>query len=123
METVGLILIIAGVVVTLVGLFILLKAKAPEAPAPPSGAQEGVVGDIGELFGKIKEFLEVFDKYLRAGVFVVTVGVAMIAIGASLVALDAKSAADDAEDAAGTTAALPDAPDVQGQRELPAVGS
>lgn len=106
MDIVGFVLIIAGVITTFVGLFILVKAKAPEPPPQPSGAQEGVVSDVGDLFEKVKEFLEVFDKYVRAGVFVVTVGVAMIAIGASLVALDAKSAADDAADAAVTPAAM-----------------
>lgn len=105
MDTVGFVLVIAGVLVTLVGLGILLKAKPPDPPPQPSGAQEGVVGDVGELFDKLTNFLEVFDKYVRPGIFVVTVGIALVAIGASLLALDASSTADDAKDAAGDATA------------------
>jgi len=99
METLALVLVIAGLLVMFAGIALLFR----KPPAPETAAKPEALPDIGEYLEKIKELLEVLDKHARTGIAVMFFGLTLVVLGLFVANRDTK---DSVEDATPSAAAL-----------------
>ena len=84
-------LVIAGLVVTAVGVILILLARF-QRPAP--GPQEGI--DVAAILEQFNALLKLVEAKYRIGIVLIAVGLALVGLGAWLEAKDAKDAAEEA---------------------------
>jgi hypothetical protein len=84
-------LVIAGLVVTAIGILLILLARFER---PPAGAQESI--DIAGILEQFNALLKLVEARYRIGIVLIAAGLALVGLGAWLEAKDAKDAAEQA---------------------------
>lgn len=84
-------LVIAGLVLTAIGVVLILLARFQR---PPAGPQEGI--DIAAILEQFNELLKLIEAKYRIGIVLIAAGLALVGLGAWLEARDAKDAAEEA---------------------------
>jgi hypothetical protein len=79
------VLFVVGLGVTLVGVAMVVLARAKPPPPP---ATEGL-GDLAKIVEEFRKILGLIDKQYRIGVILLAVGLALVGTGAWLEARDA----------------------------------
>jgi uncharacterized membrane protein len=93
METIAVILVIAGLVFMAAGAFLVFRPP-PSPPPTPEGKPEKLE-DIGEIIKQIKELLLVFEKNVRTGLAVMIMGLILVSLGIFLAVKDTKEEVKD----------------------------
>jgi hypothetical protein len=94
METLSYILVIAGILFMLGGLYLIARPPKAEPVA------QGVGDEVEKSLKAIGEFLDRFEARFRIGLAVMFFGLGLVAGGIYVVSLDAKNEAKDAKNAA-----------------------
>ena len=85
------ILVYAGLAIMAIGVVVFLWPPRKEPVA------QGVIGDIGEVIGKINDMLDRLDKRYRPGLVLMFFGLALVGLGVFLQTKDATKAAEAAK--------------------------
>lgn len=98
MDVLALILVIGGLILMLIGAFLIFK---PPAAAPVTGTKQSLGEiDVDEIIKQIRELLLVFQKNLRAGIVVMIMGLVVVSLGVFVAVRDTKDEVKDQSAAA-----------------------
>jgi len=89
------VLVVAGLIVMVIGAVLIIRPTP--APSPPGGGgTPEALPDIGEWIKQVKELLEVFEKHVRTGLFVLILGFVLVLLGVWLDVRDTNQTVQEA---------------------------